>query len=339
MSGARGRARLRRRDLLAGAAASLAMPALVRAAEPVTMVTPDGFLPDFIELMNAASGGHFARAGIEARIIGANGSMQAMQQLIAAQAQFSRGSAIDLIRAVGAANAPLVSIATLYQASTFHLVSLAEKPVTKGEELAGKVIGLVSVGGATDLFTDIILAKVGLGKDAVERRYVGNTPAAIEFVRQGRIDCFLCTIAVVVALERAGEKIAYWSTDRYAPMPGQTYMTRAEILERQPDLGLRFLRAIAASAAEIMTGPIEPIYERAAHDYDIPHQRGFAVLAEVEKTIVDRLWLSQGRDNLLRNIPALFVSGVAACRLIGVADVTDPTRLYTNKFVDELPKG
>jgi NitT/TauT family transport system substrate-binding protein len=327
-----------RREFLAGVAAVGAFAAPAHAADAVTIVTPDGFLPDFIELMNAAAGGHFARAGIEAQIVGTRGSMQAMQQLVSGQAQFSRGSAIDLIRAVGTGNAPLISIATLYQASTFHLVSLKDRPVTKGEDLAGKTVGLVSVGGATDLFLDIILAKVGLAKDAVQRQYVGNTPAALEFVRQGRIDCFICTIAVVVALEHAGEPIAYWSTDRYAPMPGQTYMTGRADIEQQPDLVVRFLRAIKASADEIMAGPIEPIYERAAKIYDIPHQRGFAVLAEVEKTIVERLWLSEGKGNLLRNMPLLFAAGVEVCRSIGLADAADPTRLYTNRFVDEVAK-
>ncbi len=328
-----------RREFLAGAAAAGAFPVRAHAADPVTIVTPDGFLPDFIELMNAASGGHFARVGIDARIIGTNGSMQAMQQLVSGQAQFSRGSAIDFIRAVGTAHAPLVSIATLYQSSTFNLVSLKDKPITKGEELAGKSVGLVSVGGATDLLVDIILAKVGLAKDAIQRRYIGNKPAALELERQGRIDCFVCTIAVVVALERAGEKIVYWSTDRYAPMPGQTYMTQRGLVERQPDLAFRFLSALKASADEIMAGPIAPIYARAAKDYDIPHARGFDVLADVEKTIVERLWLSRGKENLLRNIPQLFVDGVASCRSIGIGDVADPTQLYTNAIIDRVLKG
>jgi ABC-type nitrate/sulfonate/bicarbonate transport system substrate-binding protein len=328
-----------RREFLAGVAAAGAIPAFARAAEPVTIVTPDGFLPDFIEVMNAASGGHFKRAGIDARIVGTNGSMQAMQQLVSGQAQFGRGSAIDLIRAVGTGHAALLSIATIYQASTFQIVSLQDKPITKGEELAGKTVGLVSVGGATDLLVDIILAKVGLKKDAIERRYVGNKPAALELERQGRIDCFVCTIAVVVALQRAGEKITYWSTDRYAPMPGQTYMTQRGLVERQPDLATRFLTAIKASADEIMAGPIAPIYQRAAKDYDIPHARGFDVLADVEEAIVKRLWLSQGKENLLRNMPQLFAEGVASCRSIGIADVPDPTQLYTNAIVDRVLKG
>lgn len=328
-----------RRKFLAAAAAAgaiTALPARSRAATPVTVVTPDGFLPDFIELMNAAAGGHFARFGLDAKIVGTNGSMQAMQQLVSGQAQFGRGSPIDLMRAVGTAHAPLVSIATLYQASTFQVVSPAEKPIHDGKALAGKTVGLVSVGGATDLLLDIILAKSGLKKDAVERRYIGNRPAALELARQGRIDCFVCTIAVVVALQRTGQKIVYWSTDRYAPMPGQTYMTGRAVVVHNPDLAVRFLNAIYASAEEIMKGPIAPLYARAAKQYDIPHAAGFAVLGDVEKVIVDKLWLARGKANFLRNIPSLFAEGVASVRAIGIGNIPDPTLLYTNAIVDKV---
>ena len=58
-----------RRRFLEGAAvagAALGFPAIVRAAEPMTFTTPFGFDPTFIDVMNAYSGGHFAKQGIEA---------------------------------------------------------------------------------------------------------------------------------------------------------------------------------------------------------------------------------------------------------------------------------
>ena len=60
----------RREFIKTGAAASalIAAPAILRAQtrEPFVMMTPFGFIADFIEMMNAISGGHMAAQGLDA---------------------------------------------------------------------------------------------------------------------------------------------------------------------------------------------------------------------------------------------------------------------------------
>ena len=98
-----------RRNVLKAAAASAAVagfPAIIRkanAAEPVTFTTPFGFDPTFIDVMNAVSGGHFAKEGLDVKVIGPPGNAQAFQQMAAGQAQFSYIASIDFIRAVASA--------------------------------------------------------------------------------------------------------------------------------------------------------------------------------------------------------------------------------------------
>jgi ABC-type nitrate/sulfonate/bicarbonate transport system substrate-binding protein len=333
---------MKRRHFLAGAAAFASGPYVIgaaRAADAVTVITPFGFQPDFIEVMNAHSGGHFARQGITARIIGANGSAQTMQQIVGGQAEFARSAGIDLINAAGKQKLPLLSLATLYQGSTFQLGSAKDKPVLSGEALKGKTVGIVSVGGATDTFLDIILTKVGLQKEDVRREVVGNNPGALEMVKQGRIDCFICSINVVVALERAGQPSEYWSMDRYAPMPSQIYIAAGDTVAAKPDLALRFVRAMLESAEEIMTQPLAPIFARAAKDFEIPGIKDTASLIAVEQVTVDKLWLSQGRENLMRNMPQLWQSGVDAMHSVGIVDIADASTLYTNRFIDAARQG
>ncbi len=52
-------------------------------------------------------------------------------------------------------------------------------------------------------------------------------------------------IVPAVVLRLQNEPIVAWSTDRYAPMPSQCYITTREIAERQPEMVVRFLRACA----------------------------------------------------------------------------------------------
>jgi len=142
----------------------------------------------------------------------------------------------------------------------------------------------------------------------------------------------------VAALERAGEKIESWSTDKYVPMPGQCYVTTREELDHHSDRALRFLRAMRASVDELLTKPLPPIFERAAKDFDIP---GIANVDHLVGSIeaARALWLAQGRNNLLRNVPALWEAGAAALNDAGLAKLPDPHALYTNAVIDKALAG
>ena len=327
-----------RRDFLraaTGASALLAAPAILRAQarDSLVMMTPFGFIPDFIEMMNAISGGHYAAQNIDAKLLGGQGTAQPIQQLITGQAHFIRASGIDVMRAVATTKVPLVSIATIYQGSTFHMVSLKDKPISKAEDLKGKTVGIVSVGGTTDVFLDLILAKGGLKKEDVKREVTGNSPGAVQIMKQGRVDCFIASIQVVVALERMKEPVEIWSTDRYAPMPGQCYVSTKQIVETKGDLLTRAMKAMRASAEQILGKPLKPIFERAAKDFEIPGIRNVDDLVEVEKVTSEKLWLSEGRENLMRNVPKLWKGGVDALRDNQIATLESPELLYTNQFL------
>lgn len=328
---------LTRRSLAAGLAAGLvASPALVRAQarENLTVMTPFGFIPDFIEMMNAVTGGHYGRHGFNAQLLGANGTAQALQQLTAGQVQFIRAAAIDMIRATGQ-GAPLVAIATSHQGSTFHMISPREKAITRAEDLKGKTVGIVSVGGTTDIFLNLILNKVGLKPDDVKREVTGNSPGILQMVRQGRVDCFMASIVVPVVLRRQNEQIEAWSTDKYAPMPSQCYITTREVIERRPETVVRFLRAMRDSMNEMLTQPNRPIFERASRQFDIPGIRDLDTVVAVSDTSKSQLWLARGRENLLRNVPELWQAGFTALRETGLANPANPDQLWTNRFVEE----
>lgn len=335
---------LSRRDVLKAAGASAALPMLPRSAgaqvlEPIVVMTPFGFIGDFIDVMNAYSGGHFRRQGLDAKVLSGRGTAQATQQLAAGTVQYIRAASIDMMRAVGSPQAlPLIGIATLYQASTFRVISPAEKPIRAVEELKGKTVGVVSVGGSTEILLDLMIRKAGLTAQDVPREVTGNSPGALQLARQGRVDCFIASTEVVAALERAHEKIESWSTDRYVPMPGQCYVTTREEATQQAERAVRFLRAMRASVTELLTQEPRPIFERAAKDFEIAGIRNIeALVGSIEEA--RGLWLAQGRDNLLRNVPALWDAGAMALNDAGLARLPAPHDLYTNTLIDRALSG
>ena len=115
---------------------------------------------------------------------------------------------VRVMRAISTTKVPLISVGTMYQASTFDMVSLKSKPISKAEDLKDKIVGIVSVGGTTMVFLDLdlILAKGGIAKDSLKREVTGNAPGALQMVNQGRVDCFIASIQVVVALQQRMEE-------------------------------------------------------------------------------------------------------------------------------------
>ena len=332
----------RRRFLAATAAAAVGAPFVIgraRAADKITVLTGFGLLPNFIEIMNAFSGGHFTKEGLDASVIGAHGTAVEMQQMIAGQASFGRVAALDQMNAIAKQHVPFVSIATICQGSTFQVISLRDHPIATAADLKGKTIGIVSVRGSTEMLLDLILQKAGIAKDMVKRETVGDNPGAVEFIHRGRIDGFIASLNTVVAIERGGTPIVYWSTDRYVPMPGQVYITTKPLIEKTPDIALRFCKAMKASVEELLSKPLAPIFERAKKDFDIPGLADMAKVVAMQQASAERLWLVDGKQNLLRNIPARWNAGMATLRAAGLVDIQDPATLYTNRFIDAAMKA
>jgi NitT/TauT family transport system substrate-binding protein len=322
------------------ASAAIARPALrpASAAEPLTFMTPFGFIPDFLEMMNMVSGGFLANEGFAPTLLGGQGTAVAVQQLLSGAVSFVRMTAIDEYTAV-AKGAALVCVSTLYQGSNFHVISAKDKPIASAEDLKGKTVGIVSVGGSTEQLLDIMLRAVGMTKADVNMQVVGNSPGAMQFVRQGRVDCFINSLGVVVALQTAGEAIVNWPTDRYAPLPSQIYVTTREMVEKKPATVVSFLKALKASTADMMHGDIKAIFQRANGDFDIPGVKNMDQLVALMQFTMKNPWMSEGSENFLRNVPALWTKADAEIRGADIATVPDVAALYTNAFIDQALKA
>ncbi|HVV93340.1 MAG TPA: ABC transporter substrate-binding protein [Hyphomicrobiales bacterium] len=336
-----------RRDVLKAAGAlaggaALAMPLVRRAAaadEPLSFMTPFGYIPDFLEMMNMVSGGYLAKQGFAPKLIGGHGTATALQQLVAGSVSFVRMTGIDEFNAVAKQKAPLVSVSTLYQGSNFYFISAKDKPVKTAAEMKGKTIGVVSVGGSTEALLDLALRSAGLTKKDVKIEVVGNSPGAFQYIRQGRVDCFINSLAVVVALQRANAAMEAWPTDRAAPMPAQIYVTSQALIDKKPDVVVRFLKALKGSTDDMLHGDLAAIFQRASKDFEIPGIKKLDELIDLTKFTMANPWMAAGKENFLRNVPKLWNDADKEIRSAGIAAVPNVDALYTNKYIDEALKA
>ena len=291
-----------RRAFLAGAAAASALlsgTAAAQARAKVKYLTPFGYIIGFAETMYADTGGFFAKQGLDVEIQGGRGSAMSVQQVIAGSVLLSRTGGTDHIKAY-AKEPSLVAIAEIFQRDIFYVISHADKPLRNPSDLAGKKIGIVSEGGATENLLDMMLAASGVPASAVERQSVGNAPGAFEFVKQGRIAGFIATSDTVYQLQTDKQPIVAWSTDEAAPCPGQVYMTSRVTFERDADLLARFLRGVDESIGAMLAAGdnLEPVVTSMTAKYEIPEakrpDRGIPVL----KNGLQHTYVAPHRDKL-----------------------------------------
>lgn len=268
---------LSRRSLMKGTAAgvaTLAAPGLIRPLSAqtltdVTYLTPFGYLIAFAETMYADTGGFFAKHGLDVTIQGGRGSAMAVQQVVAGNVLCSRTGGTDLIKAY-ATDPNIVAFGEIYQRDLFYVISSEENPVTSPADMVGNPIGVVSAGGATENILDMMLAGQDIAPTEVERQVVGNAPAAFELVQLGRIKAFIATSDTLFQLRVDDMPVSAFSTDEYARVPGQVYMTSTEQYETQKESLVGFVRGVHdALGAMLALDDYTSVIESMQTEYEI----------------------------------------------------------------------
>jgi NitT/TauT family transport system substrate-binding protein len=135
--------------------------------------------------------GYFAKAGLEVKTETSRGSAPAIQALLSGQGLMTSIGAMETIIHGANEGAPLVSIAIREHRAPVALVSSKDKPLTTPKALVGKMIGIPSAGGTSELTLNTLLKKSNIPIDQVRRQVTGFSPGTFELIKQGRIDGFI----------------------------------------------------------------------------------------------------------------------------------------------------
>lgn len=318
-----------------------ASPPAGRTAPPAQMlkatgVTPAGYLLAYTGLLYGEAGGFMRNAGLDLTVQAAQGSSQAIQQLLTGQALVTRGAGIDVMNAVANNGVPIVAIGTIAHIAPLQIISSAERPIRKATDMVGKTIGIVSVGGATSQTLDLILASANVDPKTVTRQVVGPSAGSFGLVQERKVDAFIGTNAAVVELRSRGVPFAHVATHDLVPVPGQVYITTVENLTKRPEELVRFLRGARAAfedaLAQIGRNDISPLLT-AIRKYNVPEASNPAA-ALGGLRIESQSWVEQGAANLLRHNPAAWSSATKLAIDAAMIKPAEASRFYTNEIWD-----
>jgi len=323
------------------ASAAVLLPGVGRAQsglKPFTFITPFGYQLAFSEVLYAKAGGFFAKEGLDVTVHGGKGAAQAAQLVVAGQANSARTGGGNFIAAVVKNNAPLVSIATISQVSPFSIITAAAKPVTKVQDLAGKTIGLASLGGSMEETLDMLLLRGKMDKSLVKREKVADSPGSFGLVEAGRVDGFFGNASTAIRVKNSGAKVSILRVDD--GVPGQVFVATPDAVAKEADLLERFLRGVYQAVSALLDAKdLNPILDAIGKEYEI---RGIEQRDTATEDLRGNmeLWTAKGRDNLLRNVPEAWAEAIDVMTRAGFLDkAVDAKALYTNAIWERAVKG
>jgi ABC-type nitrate/sulfonate/bicarbonate transport system substrate-binding protein len=316
--------------------AATGMPAgMVFGAEPgkLTFITPQRLLISFAEVMVAQGNGRFGAHGLDVTVVGGSSAPQAMQQVLAAQAEVCRTGGITLVNAV-AKGMPMRSFGTIAHGSIFFVVSAKSNPVNSPRDFIGGVIGVISQGGPADATLDAMLMSENIDPKQIVRQVVPDNAGSFGLVAAGRVKAFIASVESVERARAAGADMIAFNTQKYMPLPGQIYgATNDVIATREADL-VAFIKGVKEAIDDIVA--------------DATLEHTFAVLEKFNVEGLDNratatavlranqeTWLSAGPENVLRNVPENWSRGVALAAKAGFGQFVPNDQLFTNAIVDK----
>jgi len=231
----------------------LILPAPAQAADHLTLMLDWFVNPDHGPILVAEKRGYFKAAGLEVEIIAPADPNDPPKLVAAGQADIGVSYQPQLHIQVDQ-GLPLVRIGTLIATPLNSLLVLADGPIHKIEDLKGRKVGF-SVGGFEDTLLKAMLARHGLGLDAVELVNVNFalTPALLSGQVDGVIGAYRNFEMNQLALQNHPGR-AFYPEEEGVPAYDELIFIANRAKLDDPRLG-RFLDAVEKGVQYLVNHP------------------------------------------------------------------------------------
>lgn len=290
--------------------------------------------------LTAKTRGYFDDEQLDVDIQFARGAGQAMQAVLAGQAHLGQVGVLNLIPAVTDQGAEVTSVAMQIQRLLYRLLSKSDAPVATVADLAGKRVGLPSLGGNAEEVLRLVLREAGVDEATVELVPAGFDAAAFGLVEQGQIDAMFTNADIAVILRSQGADVVEADFGETNPLHGQVLAATDEWLGSNRGVVVRYLRAVDRARADLEDeAGLDALIADLAADWDIAALQDPAVAKAIIADYIG-LFYAGGEGTFLRHDEDRWTRGLEGFAAIGaVKPGLEPTRFYTNELIEEATAG
>jgi NitT/TauT family transport system substrate-binding protein len=218
------------------------------------------------------------------------------------------------------------------------MVSSERAPIRTAEDFRGKLIGVPSEGGTSEITLDLIIESAGIPREEVPRQVVGLAPGVFELVQAGRIGAYTVSLDTSILLEQSRPDAVVYNPNDAIDAGDQVYVTsrqQAQDPEKQDQLR-RYLLAIRDAMQFMIDDEANGFAETMriiSESYDVPALENPEVAREALAGYVDA-WT--GGDALLHTSPEAWTAIYEEVEAAGeVPEGLNPADWMTNDFAPE----
>lgn len=302
-------------------------------------VTPYQHILSHADVYVAIQEGYFEEEGLLITPIGGQGTASSVQQVAARQGMFGKGASVITMPLIADGTADLVTVAQKDQRGQYKVASDPSSPLLTPDDLVGKNIGVISLGGTARLSLDAMMIAAGVPLDSVNRVVTGADAASLEFLRRGEVDGFFTFTGTETTFNLQGIDLAYLPTSDYADLPEDSYFVTKQTAETDPEAIVSFLRS-CRRAWEYMADPGNAAGVLSAtgawNPTEVEDEERAAAIVAAEVVLVTPD--DPNKDFLDINLPA-WETGIELCKALDLIaeDVNLPLSAYvTTEFIDQV---
>lgn len=227
----------------------LVIPMTTRAQE-TNLVAYAGFAGFQAPVWAPKDFGLFTKYGFNGDLVFLSGSVRQIQALLGGSIQFAQ---VDAATALGAINQGADMVIFSGSLNSFPYSLVTTKELRKPEDLIGKKIGILAVGGATETATFLALKAWNIPRQSVTIFPAGDSASRIIAISAKAIDGTMLSYPDINEALRLGmHEFAKMSDVKGSSFPMNVMVARRSYVEKNRDTVKRFQQAYAEGVYQFM---------------------------------------------------------------------------------------
>jgi NitT/TauT family transport system substrate-binding protein len=222
----------------------------------VAVAVPD---PGQVFVYAPAGWNYFEAEGLKVEIVTNPGGGAALQQLATGKVDFALSSPENFYNGV-AEGMTLRGFATAITHSIYSVGVLTDSPIRSYADVKGKKLGISAFTSGAYPIAQLAMAENRIDpKKDVQFVTIGTSGPAADALKTGKVDVVVTTDTQWAIFKTLGVNFRYLPDPSAAKLPADLLLARTETLQNEPDLAVRFARAVMKGTIAATANPSKAI--------------------------------------------------------------------------------